>query len=183
MSVCARLCRTRQNRRDTTADDLKNQSLSHQRQRLGHSDCCCRARRSPPAPRFPHRLRPAPRGFLLGRFSNAGRCRSQPEPSRRGPHRKTFTVPEVRVRAHYGARRPLCRPSRTQILSAKDDATLRQPALTTQKLQRFFSGQLASAGSLWSAVTPASPRTACVRSSARGFRGRCTSSATACVVC
>jgi hypothetical protein len=94
MSVCARLCRTRQNCRDTTADDLKNQPLSHHRQLLGHPDCCCRARRSPPVPRFPHRT--SPRGFLLGRFSNAGRYRSQPEPARRGPHRKTFTQAEVR---------------------------------------------------------------------------------------
>lgn len=66
-------CRIRQNRRDTTADGLKNQPQSHHRQLSGHPDCCCRASRSPPAPRFPHRLHPAPRGFLLGRFFNAGR--------------------------------------------------------------------------------------------------------------
>ncbi len=73
--VCVRLCRTPQNRRDTTADGLKNQPPSHHWQLLGQPDCCCRARQSPPAPRFPHRLHPAPRGLLLGRFFNAGRHR------------------------------------------------------------------------------------------------------------
>jgi hypothetical protein len=102
MPLCAKPCRTRQNRRDTTADDLKNQPRSHHRQLLGHPDCCCRARRSPPAPRFPHRLHPAPRGFLLGRFSNAGRYRSQPEPPRRGPHRKTFTDVAFPLNDHRG---------------------------------------------------------------------------------
>ena len=105
MSPCAKLCRTRQNRRDTTADGLKNQPQSHHRQLLHQPDCCCRARRTPPAPRFPHKLDPAPRGLLLGRFFNAGRHR----PSRHrhaaahiekpSPFRLSLVPPEGREKA------------------------------------------------------------------------------------
>ncbi len=48
--------------------------------------------RRPAAARFPHRSHPAPRGFLLRRFVNAGRlCQRQRLSC--GPHRKTFTEP------------------------------------------------------------------------------------------
>ncbi|WP_412505243.1 hypothetical protein, partial [Roseovarius sp. SYSU LYC5161] len=33
-----------------------------------------------------------PRGFDLGRFSNAGRPPTKTQPSRRDPHQKTFTI-------------------------------------------------------------------------------------------
>jgi len=67
--VCVRLCRTPQNRRDTTADGLKNQPSSHHWPLLRQPDCCCRARRSPPAARFPHRSHPAPAASSLRGFS------------------------------------------------------------------------------------------------------------------
>ena len=67
--VCVRLCRTPQNRRDTTADGLKDQPSSHHWPLLRQPDCCCRARRSPPAARFPHRSHPAPAASSLRGFS------------------------------------------------------------------------------------------------------------------
>ena len=52
-----------------------------------------------------------------------------------------------------------------------------------QRLQQVFSPTGFCRAAHGRPVTPVTPRTACVRSSARGLRGRCNSSPTACVVC
>ncbi len=52
-----------------------------------------------PSAHFPHRVILDPRGFLLGRFSNAGRGRISMQPLRRDPHQKTFTLAAGRPRS------------------------------------------------------------------------------------
>ena len=65
-----------------TAPRKSPTSGEHGSRRARHREpCACpQPQKSQPTALFPHRQHPAPRGFLLGRFSNAGRGRARPQP-------------------------------------------------------------------------------------------------------
>ena len=69
--------------------------------------------RPPPSAPFPHRHLQAPRGFLLGRFPNAGRCHARrsrpPRPASENLHQIRPSC--LALVPHCGSPRPALRPS------------------------------------------------------------------------
>jgi hypothetical protein len=137
--VCVRLCRTPQNRRDTTAGGLKNQPSSHHWPLLRQPDCCCRARRSSPAERFPHRLHPAPAASSLGGFSTRAdtgpAATVTPRPASKNLHHCRQSINRLRTSALHG-QRPLGSGHRPTLKVRRIRMRQRSQAVRRDRLRR-----------------------------------------------